>query len=206
MNEETGKSRILIVDDTLKNIQVLGTILRTKGYQINIAKSGLQALEVVEKVLPDLILLDVMMPELDGFETCKRLKASDKTRDIPVIFLTAKVETDDIVKGFELGAVDYVTKPFNSVELLKRVESHMALSLLQRYLETGLPKGPKNSTTPMSSCKRSTRNASKPKGSWPRPTAWKPSGSWRQASHTRSTHPCSSSGTTRSSSNRPSKN
>lgn len=135
MNEETGKSRILIVDDTLKNIQVLGTILRTKGYQINIAKSGLQALEVVEKVLPDLILLDVMMPELDGFETCKRLKASDKTRDIPVIFLTAKVETDDIVKGFELGAVDYVTKPFNSVELLKRVESHMALSLLQRYLE-----------------------------------------------------------------------
>ena len=110
MNEETGKSRILVVDDTLKNIQVLGTILRKQGYQINIAKSGLQALEVVEKIPSDLILLDVMMPELDGFETCKRLKASDKTRDIPVIFLTAKVETEDIVKGFELGAVDYVTK------------------------------------------------------------------------------------------------
>ena len=136
MSEAADKgARILIVDDTLQNIQVLGTVLREENYQINVAQNGLQALDVVGKVSPDLILLDVMMPELDGFETCKRLKADAETRDIPVIFLTAKVETEDIVHGFELGAVDYVTKPFNATELLARVHTHLEIQRLRRELE-----------------------------------------------------------------------
>lgn len=132
---ENEKARILIVDDTPKNIQVLGTILKIKNYQINVAQNGLQALEVVQKIRPDLILLDVMMPELDGFETCKRLKASEDTRDIPVIFLTAKVEQEDIINGFKLGAVDYVTKPFNQTELLARVDTHIQLQKAREELQ-----------------------------------------------------------------------
>ena len=135
MAENEKGARVLIVDDTPQNIQVLGTVLREQNYQINVAQNGLQALDSVEKVPPDLILLDVMMPELDGFETCKRLKANDDTKDIPVIFLTAKVETDDVVHGFELGAVDYVTKPFNATELLARVRTHLELQRLRRELE-----------------------------------------------------------------------
>lgn len=135
MSDKESGSRVLIVDDTPKNIQVLGTVLKKENYQINVAQNGLQALDVVQKVKPDLILLDVMMPELDGFETCKRLKASDDTKEIPVIFLTAKTEQEDIIKGFELGAVDYVTKPFNSIELLARVHTHLTLYKLQKRLE-----------------------------------------------------------------------
>ncbi|MFC1563957.1 response regulator [candidate division KSB1 bacterium] len=127
--------RILIVDDTPKNIQVLGAILKKENYQLNVAQNGLQALDSVKKVLPDLILLDVMMPELDGYETCKRLKASQETKDIPVIFLTAKVDVDDIVKGFEAGAVDYVSKPFNQTELLKRVRLHLELKHSREVLK-----------------------------------------------------------------------
>ena len=135
MSQDEMTGRILIVDDTLKNIQVLGTILRKEEYQINVAQNGLQAIKMAETVIPDLILLDVMMPELDGFETCKRLKTASDTKDIPVIFLTAKTETEDIVKGFELGAVDYVTKPFNATELLVRVRTHLTLRNLQKDLE-----------------------------------------------------------------------
>src|ERR671934_1364409 len=97
--------RILVVDDTPANIQTVTAILKNQGYQLSVATNGKQALEVVEKMRPDLILLDVMMPEMDGFETCQRLKASEAWRDIPVIFLTAKTETADLVKGFETGAV-----------------------------------------------------------------------------------------------------
>ena len=135
MSSENSGLRILIVDDTQKNIQVLGTILRNGKYQLNVAQDGRQALEVLEKVTPDLILLDIMMPVLDGFETCVELKKNPDTRQIPVIFLTAKTETDDIVKGFELGAVDYITKPFNATELLVRVRTHLRIHILQRALE-----------------------------------------------------------------------
>ncbi len=120
-------SMILIVDDTQQNIQVLGSILMKENYQISVARNGLEALSAVEEVKPDILLLDIMMPELDGFETCKRLKESPDTKDIPIIFLTAKIETDDIIKGFELGAVDYITKPFNAKELLVRVNTHLDL-------------------------------------------------------------------------------
>jgi len=127
-------SRILVVDDTPANIQVLSSTLKEKGYQISVATSGRQALEIVGRVQPDLILLDVMMPEMDGFETCQRLKESDPTKDIPVIFLTARTETADVVRGFETGAVDYVAKPFNAWELLARVNTHLTVDQLRRSL------------------------------------------------------------------------
>ena len=134
MDYPSSDARILIVDDTLQNIQVLGTILREEGYQLNVAQNGVQALEAVQKILPDLILLDIMMPEMDGFEACRHLKEDAKTRDIPIIFLTAKIETEDIVHGFSLGAVDYVTKPFNPTELLSRVQTHLQLKTAREKL------------------------------------------------------------------------
>jgi class 3 adenylate cyclase len=126
--------RILVVDDTPANIQSLAAILKDKGYQISVATNGKQALDVLARVPPDLILLDVMMPEMDGFETCRRIKASGQWRHIPVIFLTAKTEITDIVQGFELGAVDYVAKPFNAHELLARVSTHLTMDELRRSL------------------------------------------------------------------------
>lgn len=137
MNSTTSatENRILVVDDTPVNIQSLTAILKAEGYQISVATNGKQALEVLNRICPDLILLDVMMPEMDGFETCRRLKADENLSEIPVIFLTAKTETADIVQGFELGAVDYVAKPFNTHELLARVHTHLALLLQKRQLK-----------------------------------------------------------------------
>ncbi len=123
------KPLILIVDDIPKNLQVLSSILNKEGYQISFAANGSQALSVVNTTDPDLILLDIMMPEMDGYEVCKILKSQEETRDIPVIFLTGKAETDDIIEGLKIGAVDYITKPFNSTELLTRVKTHLELKL-----------------------------------------------------------------------------
>jgi class 3 adenylate cyclase len=127
-------SRILLVEDAPSNIQTLSTILKEKGYQVSVATSGPVALELVGRIRPDLILLDIMMPGMDGFETCRQLKESD-ARDIPVIFLTARNDTADIVKGFEIGAVDYVAKPFNAHELLARVNTHLTMARLYRENE-----------------------------------------------------------------------
>ncbi len=127
--------RLLIVEDAVANIQALSAILKEKGYVISVATNGKQALAALDRVRPDLILLDVMMPEMDGFETCRRLKATPDWRDIPVIFLTAKTDTADIVQGFELGAVDYVAKPFNAHELLARVNTHITIDRLRRENE-----------------------------------------------------------------------
>lgn len=128
------KEFILIVDDVSQNLQVLCNILGKKNYKIAIARSGKKALDMVEKVPPDLILLDVTMPEMDGFEVCRRLHHSPRTRDLPVIFLTARTETESVVKAFECGAVDYVTKPFNSAELLVRVKTHLELKRTREEL------------------------------------------------------------------------
>jgi class 3 adenylate cyclase len=125
-------SRILVIEDAPANIQTISAILKGAGYQISIATNGRQGLEALERIRPDLILLDIMMPEMDGFETCKRIKASTTWREIPVIFLTAKSDTADIVRGFELGAVDYVAKPFNAHELLARVKTHLTIDQLNR--------------------------------------------------------------------------
>jgi len=133
--ENTPPQRILVVDDTQKNVQLLGTLLKRQNFLINVAYSGAEAIEVAKKVKPDLILLDIMMPGIDGYQACEILKADPETALIPIIFLTAKSETADIVKGFEFGAVDYVTKPFNSTVLLSRVRTHLGLCQALKNLE-----------------------------------------------------------------------
>lgn len=120
-------SIVLIVDDLPQNLEVLGGTLRQKGLQIAIAMSGAQALSVAEKKKPDLVLLDISMPEMDGYQVCEKLKSNPVTKDIPVIFLTAKTETEEIIKGFEVGAVDYITKPFKTSELLARVFTQLEI-------------------------------------------------------------------------------
>jgi two-component system, sensor histidine kinase and response regulator len=121
------KSRLLVVDDIAKNLQVVGTVLLNQGYEVMPAASGAAALKCVRTRLPDLILLDLMMPEMDGLEVCRRLKADPLTQPIPVIFLTASNEMEHLVQGFAVGALDYVTKPFNPPELLARVKTHLEL-------------------------------------------------------------------------------
>ena len=127
-------ARILVVDDTPANIQLLVGVLREHGYQISAATNGRQALDAMAKLRPDLVLLDIVMPEMDGFETCRRIKASEEWREIPVIFLTGRSDSADIVQGFELGAVDYVAKPFNTHELLARVNTHLTMHQLRLSL------------------------------------------------------------------------
>ena len=124
-------ARILVVDDTPANIQTLAATLKPAGYQVVVATNGEQALDVMHRVVPDLILLDIMMPVMDGYEACARIKANPAWCEIPVIFLTAKTDTADLVKAFELGAVDYVSKPFNSHELLARVQTHLTMNQLR---------------------------------------------------------------------------
>jgi len=118
---------IVIVDDIPRNIQLLGQLLKSKGYRVLALTDSKKAVNAIEKNQPVLVLLDVMMPDIDGYEVCKILKSKPQTADIPIIFLTAKTETEDIVKGFEMGAVDYVTKPFNKDELFMRVQTQVAL-------------------------------------------------------------------------------
>ncbi len=127
INKDEAKDKILIVDDNTENIKVLGNILRGRGLKVSIANSGQNALKSIDYKPPDLILLDISMPNMDGFEVCEKLKAQPKTKDIPIIFLTARTQTEDIIKGFELGAVDYITKPFSPVELISRVQTHLEL-------------------------------------------------------------------------------
>ncbi len=126
---------ILIVDDIPTNLDVISEALSNEGYKVAIATSGERALQQIERRPPDLILLDVMMPGIDGFETCQRLKANPKTCDIPVMFMTALADVDNKVKGLKLGAVDYVTKPFQEEEVLARVKTHLQLRLLSQNLE-----------------------------------------------------------------------
>ncbi len=128
------KALILLVDDNSQNLQVLGSLLEG-AYTTAVAVDGVRALEFVKKRQPDLILLDVMMPGVDGFEVCRRLKAASETREISVIFLTARADMEDIVKGFAVGGVDYVTKPFQKEELLARVRTHITLRHSQKQLE-----------------------------------------------------------------------
>jgi len=125
---------VLIVDDIQVNIEIAENILATEGYEILSAASGSEALETVAARNVDLILLDVLMPALNGFEVCRQLKQGDATRDIPVIFLTTLDDTESLVKGFEAGAVDYVVKPFNFDELQARVRTHLRLRRTEQEL------------------------------------------------------------------------
>jgi diguanylate cyclase (GGDEF)-like protein len=126
---------ILIVDDHHTNLKVLFNVLKNAGFKVLVAKDGESALEKLQEVLPDLILLDIKMPGIDGFETCHCIKSSVKTQNIPVIFMTALNEAVDKVKGLSLGAVDYITKPFEQEEVLARVRMHLKLSALTKKLE-----------------------------------------------------------------------
>ncbi len=130
-----GQATILVVDDTPANLSVVSAFLDDAGYKVLVAEGGKDAQDVIRLVTPDLILLDVLMPAPNGFETCSQLKADPETKDIPVIFMTALSDTLEKVKGFDAGGVDYITKPFHQEEVLARVKTHLALRELQRELE-----------------------------------------------------------------------
>ncbi len=123
---EKKRSLILLVDDNVRNLQLLGSLLN-ESYKTAVALDGVDALSFVRKRRPDLILLDIMMPKMNGFQVCEILKAEKETKEIPIIFLTGKTDTESVVKGFEIGANDYIHKPFNQKELLARVKTHMSL-------------------------------------------------------------------------------
>lgn len=127
-------STVLIADDIPKNVQILGQILEKEGYDVAVAQNGHQVLEVLQRISPDLILLDIMMPEMDGLETSEKLRQQENTRNIPVIFITAKGDKDDIVQGFDHGAVDYIVKPFEASEVKARVRTHLQLKKVKDYL------------------------------------------------------------------------
>lgn len=125
---------ILIVDDNPRNLQLMSSLLKEHGYKLFVTNSGENALVFLEQTIPDLILLDIMMPGMSGFEVCRRIKGNSRLKSVPVIFLTAKNEVEDVVEGFEAGAVDYVTKPFNSREVLVRISTHLQLQQASRKL------------------------------------------------------------------------
>lgn len=129
------EGKILIVDDTPQNLDVARGLLENYGYETIIATSGEKAIIRAEQQIPDLILLDIQMPGLNGFDTCKMLKKSSITKEIPVIFLTAQAETESVINGFEVGAVDYVTKPFQAQELVARVNTHINNIMMRKKLE-----------------------------------------------------------------------
>jgi len=136
MKSELSENRtILAVDDKLENLKVLIKNLEDSGFELMVAQSGEEALNRVDRIIPDIILLDVLMPGIDGFETCRRLKQNEATQDIPVIFMTALTETVDKVRGFEAGAVDYLTKPLQHEEVLARVNAHLSIRLFQQQLK-----------------------------------------------------------------------
>lgn len=123
---------VLVVDDNNVNTMLVRKILTKQGYSVESASNGMEALEKIKKWIPDLILLDIMMPTMDGYETCRRIKEDKRSREIPILFLSALDETDAILKGFEAGGVDYVPKPFEPQELLARVNAHISLAQMSR--------------------------------------------------------------------------
>ena len=127
---------ILVVDDIPKNLEVIGNILSLEQYQISVASDGDKAWKILNRISPDLILLDIMMPAIDGYTLCRQIKTLEDKKDIPVIFITAKSTPEDLAKGFELGAVDYITKPFNAEELIARVRAHISLYRAKKKNET----------------------------------------------------------------------
>lgn len=132
--DQYEKAVVLIVDDTPDNIEVLRGVLKEE-YKVKVAISGKKALEIIRKSAPDLILLDIMMPNMDGYQVCKILKGGAATSKIPIIFVTAKGEISDERKGFEIGAVDYITKPISPALVLARVRTHLSLYNEKRLLD-----------------------------------------------------------------------
>ncbi|MEE4255400.1 MAG: response regulator [Bacteroidales bacterium] len=137
-DNDTVLANILIVDDIPSNIRLMVSILDEHGYSVSYAQSGMQAIELCKRVNFDLILLDVMMPVMDGFEVCEVLKGIESTKDVPIIFLTARTDQESTLKGFDAGGVDYVTKPFNEKELLVRIRTHLDLKQTRDALQSEL--------------------------------------------------------------------
>ncbi len=129
------KANILVVDDNPLNVRLLRRVLTEQGYQVETAHDGAKALEVVRSALPDLILLDIMMPELNGYQVCERLKEQEATSEIPIIFISALGEIEDKVQAFTAGGVDYITKPIQFEEVIARVQTHLSLRELQKQLQ-----------------------------------------------------------------------
>jgi len=138
---EANAQTILIADDSPEDLRVLAEALRSRGHSVRIVANGSQALESAEALPPDLILLDTHMPEMDGYEACRRLKASDRLKSVPVLFLGAMAETHDKVRALECGGIDYITKPFHAEEVLTKVETHLKLVEYERQLEQGAKAG-----------------------------------------------------------------
>lgn len=140
---ETGnyKADILIVDDTLENLQLLSNILKEDGYKIRPANNGEMALNAARKTTPDLILLDIKMPGIDGYQVCRELKADPLTQEIPILFISALSDPSDKVKAFGCGGLDYITKPFQSEEVKARVKTHLQLKDYQTHLEDRIEEG-----------------------------------------------------------------
>lgn len=126
---------ILIVDDNPQNIQLVASHLKQEGYRISFSQSGQDVLQKIGNASFDLILLDIMMPEMDGFEICTRVREHPEYREVPIIFVTAKIDKESIVKGFEVGAVDYIVKPFHGAELLARIRTHLELKAYRERVE-----------------------------------------------------------------------
>ncbi|MDJ0636569.1 MAG: ATP-binding protein [Xenococcaceae cyanobacterium MO_188.B29] len=126
---------VLIVDDTLTNLEVLSDYLQSGGFTVSIASDGISALNQAEYIEPNIILLDILMPGMNGFEVCQQLKANPKTRDIPVLFMTGLTDIADKIRGFELGGVDYVTKPVNKEEVVARIKTHLSLQRMRAHLQ-----------------------------------------------------------------------
>jgi signal transduction histidine kinase len=137
LKDDEAVPSVLIVDDTVENLRLLADLLGEQGYDVRPVTNGRQALQAVEQDPPDLILLDINMPEMDGYEVCRRLRLNERSRDLPVIFLTAMVDTADKVRAFDMGGVDYITKPFQLDEVLARVRTHIALKRSRAALAEG---------------------------------------------------------------------
>jgi DNA-binding response OmpR family regulator len=136
LSEQHTKGEVLIVEDTPASLKLLSDLLTEAGYYVRQAPNGELALWTAQSRPPELILLDVRMPGIDGFEVCRRLKENPELRQVPVIFLSAQHDTDDKVRGFELGAVDFIPKPFQAEEILARTDAHVRLGRAQKALAT----------------------------------------------------------------------
>lgn len=131
---DPNKFKILIVDDNPKNIQLLANILDSEGYEIEYTTNGYEAIEWSKELSFDLILLDIMMPEINGYDVCTKIKENKDNQDTPIIFLTAKTATENIIQAFESGGADYITKPFNTLELLSRIKNQIKIQESKKSL------------------------------------------------------------------------
>ena len=147
---KTDNKKILIVDDTIENLNILNLILEKENFDVYLSKDGYKAIKIAQEIKPDIILLDILMPNIDGYETCKLLKKDKRTKDIPIIFLSALSSPEDKIKAFDVGGIDYISKPFHDKEVLIRVQTHIKTSMLIHSLNDLVEKSFHEIYTPLS--------------------------------------------------------